>query len=432
LYGISDVRLDDLAANPVPGLPMLAAATMAPDPTAVYRTWRAQWGPVVPVELSDGVLAWLVLDFEDIQQVLRGRSVFFSRDVEHWAAFHDGRVRPRTGLHAFFSPRENAFYTEGEPRVRLRSVVDDAFASIDEARLVREVRAACRRLLVQIAPLGRADLVASYTAAVPSLAVAAMYGLPAHLADRMRQYATDIFSNTAAAVPAFDGLNAMLTELIAIRRQDPGDDMLSVIVHHDRALTDTELLDTAQMIQSAGHEMSVGWTTMTLLHLLGDQDFGTRTRSGRLGVDEALNFVLVHQSPTWHTPARFITEDTELGGRALHRGEAIVCAVAHATKAVHEGAGLWDVSTSRATLAFGAGVHRCPAQRVSRLITKTAVEEVLRGLHTLKLDIEVKDLPFVPGLWARSAATLPVTYEPGHLTFPADQVASADWDLVRA
>src|SRR5690606_10455385 len=191
--------------------------------------WRAQWGPVVPVELSDGVPAWLVLDYEDIQQVLKVRSVFFSREVEHWTAFHDGRVVTGSGLHAFFSPRENSFYTEGDHRVRLRHVVDDAFASIDETRLVHEVRAACRRLLAQIAPLGRADLVASYTAAVPSLAVAAMYGLPPHLADRMRQYATDIFSNTPAAVPAFIGLNAMLTELIAIRRTDPGDDMLSVI-----------------------------------------------------------------------------------------------------------------------------------------------------------------------------------------------------------
>ncbi|MFD2794478.1 hypothetical protein ACFS27_13060 [Promicromonospora vindobonensis] len=409
----SDVRLDDLAANPGPGLPMLAAATMAPDPDAVYRTWRAQWGPVVPVELSDGVLAWLVLDYEDIKQILMTWSVF-SRDVEHWAAFQDGRVAPGTGLHAFFSPRQNAFYTEGDRRVRLRSVVDDAFAAIDETKLVRDVRTACRALLAQIAPLGQADLVASYTAAVPSLAVAAMYGLPAHLADRMRQYATDIFSNTPAAVPAFVGLNTMLAELIAIRREDPGDDLLSTIVHHEHALDDTELLDTAQMIQSAGHEMSVAWTTMTLVHLLGDHDFGTRTRSGRLMVDEALDNVMVHQSPTWHTPARFVTGNTELGGRMLRKGEAIVCAVAHATKTEHEGADLIWASTSRATLGFGAGVHRCPASRVSRIITKTAVEQALIQLHALKLDVPIKDLPFVPGLWARSAATLPVTFEPTH------------------
>ena len=410
MYGIVDERLDDLAANPCPGLPMLAMATMAPDPDAVYGTWRAQWGPVVPVELSDGVLAWLVLDYEDIKQVLMTWSIF-SRDVQHWTAFHDGRVIPGSGLHAFFSPRQNAFYTEGDRRVRLRSVVDDGFAAVDETELVRDVRMACRALLAEIAPLGQADLVSSYTAAVPSLAVAAMYGLPAHLADRMRQYATDIFSNTPAAVPAFVGLNTMLAELIAIRRQDPGDDLLSTIVHHEHALDDTELLDTAQMIQSAGHEMSVAWTTMTLVHLLGDHDFGRRTRSGRLGVDEALDHVMVHQSPTWHTPSRFITGDTELGGRMLHKGEAIVCAVAHATKAEHEGADPIWASTSRATLGFGAGVHRCPASRVSRIITKIAVQEVMQGLHALKLDVPVKDLPFVPGLWARSAATLPVTFQ---------------------
>lgn len=418
MYGTTpDIRLDDLAANPGPGLPLLAAATMAPDPDSVYRTWRAQWGPVVPVELSDGVRAWLVLDYEDIKRILLGWSMF-SRDVEHWTAFHDGRVAPGTGLHAFFSPRQNAFYTEGDRRVRLRNVVDDGFATIDETQLAKNVRTACRALLAQIAPLGQADLVASYTAAVPSLAVAAMYGLPAHLADRMRQYATDIFSNTSAAVPAFVGLNTMLEELIAIRRDDPGDDLLSTMVQHEQGLTDTELLDTAQMVQSAGHEMSVAWTTMTLVHLLSDRDFGTRTLRGRIGVDEALDTVMVHQSPTWHTPARFVTGDTELGGRVLHKGEAIVCAVAHATKTQHEGADPIWAATSRATLGFGAGVHRCPASRVSRIITKTAVEEVMRALHGLKLDVPVKELPFVPGLWARSAATLPVVFEPDHQAVP--------------
>ncbi|GAA4720279.1 hypothetical protein APR04_005730 [Promicromonospora umidemergens] len=120
------------------------------------------------------------------------------------------------------------------------------------------------------------------------------------------------------------------------------------------------------------------------------------------------------QSPTWHTPARFVTGNTELGGRMLRKGEAIVCAVAHATKTEHEGADLIWASTSRATLGFGAGVHRCPASRVSRIITKTAVEQALIQLHALKLDVPIKDLPFVPGLWARSAATLPVTFEPTH------------------
>lgn len=402
----TDVRLDDLT-----GLTPLAATTTAHDPGQVYATLREAWGPVAPVELSDGVPAWLVLDYADVVRVLRDPATF-TRDVAHWRAFHDGRVQPGTGLHAFFSPRSNAYYTDGDQNIRLRAVVDDAFESVDERLLAREVRRACDRILDHIAPHGTADLVPSYTALVPSLAVAAMYGLGPDLAADMLIWAGDIFSNTERAVPAFLALNTMLQAEIDRRRAHPTSDVLSALVDHPAHLNATELLDTAQMIQSAGHEMSVAWTTTTLAHLLADANFAGRVAGGRLGVDEALSAVLVHASPTWNTPCRFATADTEIAGRAIHRGDAVVTAVAEATRAVHRDADqIWSAD-SRAHLAFGAGPHHCPADRLARIIVKVAVEQAIVRLPGLRLTIPAAELGYGPSLWSRSAPRLPVAFEP--------------------
>ncbi|MDR7381164.1 hypothetical protein [Promicromonospora iranensis] len=406
----------------------LYAATL--DPESAYAALRAEWGSVAAVELSDGVPAWLALDWTDALRVVREPNNF-TREVRHWRAFQNGQVKPGTGLHAFFSDRDNAYYSDGADHTRRRAVVDDAFARVDESALRRDVQWVCDRMLAHIVRDGAttADLVPTYTQFVPSLAVAAMYGLGADDAGVMGQYARDIFSNTAAAGPAFVGLNAMLEDLIRERSTNPGHDVLSTMVRWrdprtGTGLTDKELLDTAQMIQSAGHEMSVAWVTMTLVHLLSDTDFDGRVRGGRLGIDEALDSVLVNSSPVWNTPARFATADIEIGsvfnehnieigGRIVHEGEAIVAAAAEATASVHRNADPVWTGTSRASLAFGAsGPHHCPAQRISRIIVKASIEAVLHRLPGLKLTVPPDQLGTSLSLWARSVSSLPVSFDP--------------------
>jgi cytochrome P450 len=108
---------------------------------------------------------------------------------------------------------------------------------------------------------------------------------------------------------------------------------------------------------------------------------------------------------------RFATADTELGGRLIHEGEAVVCVGAHAGTTVHVGTDPIWTSTSCASLDFGAGVHRCPAQRRACIIVKSAVERDLR-LPALKLALPAEQLAFGPSLWARSTPTLPVMFDP--------------------
>ncbi|GAB4086341.1 cytochrome P450 [Myceligenerans cantabricum] len=408
-------RLDDLTH-----LTPLAAATAARDPQPIYAALEREWGPVVPVELEQGVPAWLVLKYDEIVSVLKDQ-VTFSRDVTYWRAFWDGRVKPGSGLHAFFAPKKNAYFSDGETHHRYRRAVEDAFDRVNERRLARAVRQVCDHMLNQICADGEADLVASYTGVVPSLAVAAMYGLGMDEATTMLRLAHDIFSGTERAAPAFVAMNTMLADLIDDRRHHSGPDLLSSLVHHDAKLTQEELIDTAQMIQSAGNEMAVAWATAAIVHLVTDGDFAGRVTGGRLMVDEALNTVLIHQSPTQHTPARFATADAELAGRFIKQGDAVVTAVAEASAAKHRDADPLETSGSQAHLAFGTGPHRCPAARLSHIIIKTAVTRVMERLPGLKLAVPASDLERARTLWSRYAPNLPVTFTPTQPYVPANR-----------
>lgn len=410
-----NLRLVDV---PPEALTPLFATSLYPEQT--YPALREQWGNVAPVELDGGVPAWLVLEWDDCLRVMREGN--FSRDVTHWKAFQDGQVQPGTGLYAFFMPRDNAYYTDGTRQERLRQVVDDAFTTVNEHNLAADMRAACDQMLAHVVRDGRtsADLVTEYTTFVPALAVGAMYGLGADDALQFAQWAKDIFSNTPAAGPAFMGINGMLTHLIEQRKRYPQDDVLSAIVHWRDPLrpddptfhlTDKEMLDTAQMVQSAGHEMAAAWCTTALVHILSDRAFGTRTLRGRLSVDEALDSVLINASPTANTPCRFVKADVQIGGRMVHKGDAIVAAVGRATKEKHAGSDpVWDL-TSKATLAWGAGAHRCPADRLSRIIVEQAIEAVLQRLSALRLTVPASELGVGVSLFSLRADRLPVEFD---------------------
>ncbi|WP_419702935.1 hypothetical protein [Promicromonospora sp. NFX87] len=403
----SDVRLDELS-----GLTPLARTTLTHDPEPVYEQLRSQWGPVPPVELVTGVNSWLVLDYADAMHVFRDQ-LTFSRDVVNWPPFHDGRVPPGSALHAFLEPRESAYFVDGAEQARLRAIVDDAFDVIDERAFAAQLRTACDRMLDRIAEDGTADLVSAYTQFIPSQAVATMFGLDPELASRLVNHVSDAFSNDAGrTMSGVMGVMTVLSEQTAVRRTHPTDDALSTIVHHPNARTPTEAVHAAALVQVAGHELAVGWLTTSLVQLLSDAGFGARVRSGRLGIDEAIDTVMTQKSPMWNATCRFVTADVDLGGRRLHKGEAVVVAIAEATASAHRGADpIWS-GTSRAHLGFGAGVHRCPADRFSRIITKTGVEQALIRLPGLRLAVPADELEFGTSLWSRSAARLPVTFVP--------------------
>ncbi|WP_108496242.1 cytochrome P450 [Promicromonospora sp. AC04] len=429
------MRLDDAA-----GLTDLVTAIMSKQD--IYPQLRAEWGPIAAVDLIPGVPAWLAMDWDDVMDILRSPATF-TRDVgtpeePNWPAFFDGRVPPYSGLAAFCSPRANAYYTDGWHHERLRAAVDHVFAEVDEKALGRYVRQMCDRMLDRIVKRGtETDLVANYTAFVPALAVAYMYEFDDEDALKLGDLAKAIFSYTEAAGPAFDELYDMLYFHIEARRDAPADqDMLTGLMHwqdpvpgrgpgtypdHDyRYLDRDELRDTAQMILSAGFEMAVAYTTTTLEKILSDRGLATWVRRGRLDIPETLDWVLVRKSPVRFTPPRYVTADVVLGGRLLRKGDAIVTAVAHATLDKHTDTfdpytsvgidPIWS-STSRASLAFGAGPHRCPAHRFSRIVVEAAVDRAVNRLPGMQLTVPADDLGTGLSLWASNADRLPVRYQ---------------------
>jgi cytochrome P450 len=116
-------------------------------------------------------------------------------------------------------------------------------------------------------------------------------------------------------------------------------------------------------------------------------------------------------------PARYALRDTELGGRAIQQGDALILglAAANSDPKVHPDGAAIEVG-NRAHLAWSTGPHTCPARMPARLITRTAVDTALNLLPGIRLAVAAEQITPQPSPWTRCPATLPVNFAPGGVT----------------
>ncbi|WP_024875183.1 cytochrome P450 [Saccharomonospora piscinae] len=396
------------------GLTSLSRVVNAADPQSVYGELRARWGQVAPVELMPGVNGWLVLGHSEICQVARNERLF-SHDPRAWREYSSGVIPPDAPLAALLSPLENAVYADGEKHRRLRAPVEEGFDSLDEHRLRRTTEDICHGLLDTVAGRGRADLVAEYSAAIPMLVVLSLLGVSAETREALQ----GTLLRGIESYFADDSMRRLLVDLVHSRREEPEDDLTSLLVRHPGLRDDTECLHAVMMIIGMGYEVTGVWIALALRLMLSDRRFTARLRGGRLGIDEALDEVLWRDPPVANLMGRYAAVDCELAGRQIRRGDAVILGIAAGNADFRvRGNDPWLEIGNRAYLSFSAGSHACPAQRAARLIARIAVETALYSLDDLTIAVPDDELTYTPSLWNRGLTALPVRFRPSSLSAP--------------
>ncbi|UJW28716.1 cytochrome P450 [Saccharothrix sp. AJ9571] len=367
---------------------------------------------MVPVELEAGVPAWLVMDYDLIQELTTNEALY-SRNPVRWRHYLNGQVKPDSGLGPMMFPRDNAYFADHAEHRRLRAPLVEGLARTSEYDLDDIVRATCARLITRIAHAGTADLVADYAAQVPMLTVAGLLGLSPEQSDELQRCLIALFGSGTDSQAGSRRLDEMLSGLIAERRAVPAADLTTTFLQHPNLRNDSEIQQSMVLMLSAGWETTTSWIAHTLRLLMTDSRFAARLYGGSLGIDDALHEVLWGDSPMANMPARYATEAHGLGGQAIAAGDPLILglAAANTDPAVCQ-RDSWTAAGNRAHLAFSSGRHACPATQASRIITRTAITVAFTHLHGLKLTIPPDDIPRHRSPWTRRPAGLPCEFTP--------------------
>ncbi|WP_329381240.1 cytochrome P450 [Streptomyces sp. NBC_01716] len=392
------------------GLLPLSAAVGAPDPRAVYRQLRAEWGNVARVELEPGVPAWLVMGYRELLTITRQEQIY-SRDGRKWRHMYDGVVSPDSGLLPMMGWRANVVGADGAEHRRLRKPLDDGIARIDQRKVRRHVERICTDLIAEFSERGSADLVNEYATIVPMLSLASLFGLDAIEGRELLDALIALFGSADDSQAGNRHFEKILFDTVRERRRNPADDMTTVFINHPNLRNEAERLQSIVVMISAGNETVTAWIAHTLRLMLTDPRFAARLHGGRLGVDDALDQALWRDPPMNNMPARYALHDTELGGRFIERGDCLILghAAANDDPAIRPDEGDEEPG-NRAHLAFSAGPHVCPAQVPARLITRTAVNTALNLLPDMELTVPADELTWRPSPWTRVPVALPARF----------------------
>ena len=295
-------------------------------------------------------------------------------------------------------------------------------------RRVREQEAGIRRtartLIDAVSERGECDLVWDVAAWLPLIVIGDALGVEPPDREQLLRWSDDLLralgtedeALMAKAMAASAGYHEYTSRVIAARRQQPADDLMSALVHAEvdgDRLDDEEIVMESLLILIGGDETTRHVMTGGAYQLLAQRD-----RWEALVADRSLLPTDVEEMLRWVSPiknmARQANEEVELAGQRVPKGEKLLLLYPSANRdaAVFDDPDTFDIRRSpNEHVAFGFGVHFCLGANLARLELRVLFEELLDRLPDVEL-ADPAEPEFRPANFVSGYERLPVRFSP--------------------
>ena len=287
---------------------------------------------------------------------------------------------------------------------RLRKLVQRTFTPRSIAKMRSTTTEIVEDLLDQLAEKREIDLIKDFSFVVPFVVIHSMLGLPDADMLNVREWSQTLVQTLEPnispeqvdeAIWGGAQLNEYLTEALAWKRNQPGDDLLTDLIAVEEGgegLTEPELLSMISLLFVAGHETTVnliGNGTHSLLNnpdqfqlVLNDPSIDSTI------ADELLRF----DSPVQNS-GRLLLEDMELSGINVEAGELVLTALGSANRDPRfwgDSANIHEIKRQDASrhVSFGSGVHYCLGAALAKMEGEIAVTKLIRRFPEISITSE--------------------------------------------
>ena len=380
------------------------------DPPEDYRKLREDQ-PVSRLAMPDGSLGWLVTSYEHVRFVMSDPR--FSSKPENLTnplrvVADDEKFVAQPGMFISMDPPDHGRYRKlltGQFTVRrMRSL---------EPRIEQMV---VDHLDAMQAAGDSADLVEQFALPIPSLVICELLGVPYDERDEFQARSGKMLDTSLPfdeTREAAEGIREYVGGLVARKRAEPGDDMLSGLFESDPTLTDGEVAEMGLLLLIAGHETTANMLGLGTFLLLQRPDQLAKLREDPSLVNNAVEELLRYLSVVQYGTMRGVLEDVEVGGQQFHAGETVICSLAAANRdpARFDNPEILDITRTHSThVAFGHGIHQCLGQQLSRIEMQIAFRQLFDRFPDLRLAVEPGEVKLRDRSVVYGAATLPVAW----------------------
>ncbi|MBI1784789.1 cytochrome P450 [Candidatus Sumerlaeota bacterium] len=351
-----------------------------------------------PVHWSAILGGWVLTRYAEVKAVL-GDASFSADRISPFMANLSAMMRER------FRPLGESLgqwvvFTDPPRHTRLRSLQNKAFSPPRIQKLRPRVREIAAELIAPMAARSAMDLIADFAYPLPVTVIAEMVGVPRGDLDRFKVWSDELalFVGSAMGTPGkWDRAQRSLIEmedyfrgLIAARRAEPRDDILSALIAAEEdgdKLSAEELLTNAIGLVFAGHETTTNLIGNGILTLLKFPEALEELRLHPERIAPAVEELLRYDGPVGAI-VRIARRDAEIGGKTVRRGERVFVMLNAANRDPEQFADPDRLDFGRkenAHLTFGYGVHYCLGAPLARLEGQLALEALLSAFPSFRL-----------------------------------------------
>ncbi|MFI9802969.1 cytochrome P450 [Streptomyces sp. NPDC052301] len=375
------------------------------DPPAELLDARRH-GPISGYTHPGGKPGWLITGYDLVRSVLADPRFSSRRELMNVGDFELPPAPPgeflltdeplhgryRKPLVGRFTVRRMRLLTE-----RIEQITADCLDAMDEA-------------------WPRADLVTTFAKPIPTIVICELLGVPYQ--DRGSfQEQIDTFMGGATSdeelMAAYTATQEYLAELVAAKRANPTDDVLSELTDSD--LTDEELKGISLILLAAGFDTTANMLSLGTYALLQNPAQLAALRADPALTDAAVEELLRYLSVA-KTFMRTALEDVELGGRTIEAGTTVVLSYNTANRDPERFADPHVLDLHRQDagghLAFSHGIHQCLGQQLARVEMRVAFRALIDRFPTLRLAVPAEEVVLRPETAdIYGVKSLPVTWD---------------------
>ncbi|MEU7157003.1 cytochrome P450 [Streptomyces chrestomyceticus] len=368
-------------------------------------------GPISRYTFPGGKPGWLITGYDLVRAVLADQR-FSSRKelMRHHPTIDYGDIEVPPA-----PPGEFLLMDDPEHR-RYRKPLAGKF-TVRRMRLlterVEQVTADCLDAMEKTGP--PADLVSAFAKPIPAVMICELLGVPYEDRGSFQAQVESFMSGETTdeeLIAAYTAVQNYLAELVAAKRANPTDDVLSELTDSD--LTDEELRGISLILLAAGLDTTANMLALGTFALLQNPAQLAALRAEPALADRAVEELLRYLSVA-KTFLRVPLEDVELGGHTVEAGSPVILSLNTANRDPERFADPHALDLRRqggGHLAFGHGIHQCLGQQLARVEMGVAFPALVNRFPSLRLAVPAEEVELRPEIAdIYGVKRLPVTWD---------------------
>ena len=375
---------------------------------------------------NKGLNAWILTRYSDVSAALRYDRLSAERITALTGLIGESGGESARQFERTFL--KMMLFSDPPDHTRLRSLANKAFTPRVVEQIRSHIQGIVKGLLDGVQPdgdrePGKIDVITDLAYPLPAIVIAEMLGAEPKDRDQFKKWSDDlaaflgnirIVSETyESAMKSVAELIDYLRELVAQRRKEPKDDLISALVMAEDqgdSFTQEELFSMCVLLIFAGHETTTNLIGNGILALLNNPSELAKLRQNPSLIVPAIEEIIRYDGPV-QTTTRTALEPLEIGGKQIAKGDRISLTLGAANRdpAQFPDPDRMDITRGENRhVGFGFGIHFCLGAALARMESQLAIGAMVERMPELRL--ESADLVWRDNPILRGVNSLPVAF----------------------